>query len=100
MNRKGLAVAMFETGIWLWAIGLAFFITVLFGKTSAGVPLISMPYPDALPEALILIGNNMIEPNSGLGLTLLMLANPLYWILDAVIMIISYLVAPKRIQYD
>ena len=100
MNRKVLALAIFETGILFWAVGFAFFLTVLFGRTAAGVPLISMPYPDALPEALILIGNNMIEPNSGLGLILLMLANPLYWILDAVIMIISFLVAPKKIQYD
>ena len=100
MKRKALALAMVETGVMSWAVGLAFFITVVFGRTSAGVPLISLSYPDALLEALVLVGNNMIEPNSALGLILLMLAHPLYWIMDALIMIIGFLVAPKRIQCD
>ena len=100
MRRRAIAVSMLATSSYLWGIGIGFLITIIFGRTSDGIPLLSMTYYDALREALLLIGNNMIAPNSAWGIILLIVAHPLFWLIDVVLMLLGILLVPKDLRYD
>ena len=97
--RKGMAMIMLLSCSYLLGVGVGYLLIIAFCRSSSGVPLVSMPYSDALPEALILSSCHRIDPSSSWGMFMLRFGHPLSWLIEVVIMLMGALVMPKEIRY-